>query len=318
MSTVEEIPERLQAAYDKLCTIFALLEVEEIEDGRMADGWSPKAMMAHVAFWDDYQTKRMQAAVQGGSAVEGFTAPEIGNDERARLDDARSWNVVLAEADAARHRMIDFARTLDGQMLATEYPEGERLLSVSDLLEHMVRHTRLHAQDLSNFCGSMQRWTQPALRAFLVAQHTHLMDSISHLSEETIVGTTVCGEWSIRDVLVHVLSWNEYQDSVLKQWPDAAHESLTPWLDGNGVDDINANLLAERADLNMIDICDGLMTYHRRTLRYFDGADDEKLAALGDYGWGEQGTLSNFFYGFALHEAEHAADIWSYRADALR
>ena len=314
MSTAAGIAERLQAAYDKLCTIFALLEVDEIEHGRMADGWSPKALMAHVAFWDDYQTKRMQAAIQGSSAADGFAAPTIGNDDRAQHDAARPWSTILAEADSARRRMIEFAQTLDQQTLTTIYPEGERTLSLTDLLEHMVRHTRLHAQDLNHYCGSMERWSQPALRRFLITQHSHLMDSISHLSEETIVATPVCGEWSIRDVLVHVLSWNEYQYSVLQQWPDAAHESLTPWLDGNGVDDINANLLTERSELNMIDICDGLMTYHRRVLRHFDSVDGEQLAALGDYGWGELGTLSGFFYSFALHEAEHAEDIWRYRA----
>jgi hypothetical protein len=211
--------------------------------------------------------------------------------------------------------MIDFARSLDDAALATEYPEGERTLSLSALLEHMVRHTRLHAQELLHYCGSMQRWQRADLRAFLVHQHQNLMDAIGGLSEETILSTPVCGGWTIRDLLTHVLSWNEYEEAVLKQWPDAAHESLTPWLDGHGVDDINANLLAERSQLNMIDICDGLMTYHRRILRHFDKRSDEQLAGLGDYGWGEEGTLSNFFYGFALHEAEHAEDLWRYRAE---
>ncbi|MEZ4614461.1 MAG: ClbS/DfsB family four-helix bundle protein [Caldilineaceae bacterium] len=121
------------------------------------------------------------------------------------------------------------------------------------------------------------------------------MDSISGLSEETIVATAVCGEWSIRDVLVHVLSWSEYEYAVLKQWPDTTHESLTPWLDGNGVDDINAALLAERATLNMIDVCDGLTTYHRRILRYFDKCSDEQLADSGDYGWGKKECSLAFF-----------------------
>ncbi|MCB0082809.1 MAG: DinB family protein, partial [Caldilineaceae bacterium] len=283
MRNADGIAERLQAAYDKLCTTFALLDGAEIEHGRMAGGWTPKALMAHVAFWDDYQTRRMQAAVQGLSAAAGCAAPTADNDERARFDSERSWATVLAEADSARHTMIEFARTLDDQTLAAAYAEGERTLVLVDLLEHMIRHTRLHAQELQDYCGSMLRWSKPALRIFIMAQHNHMMESISRLSEKTIVSTIVCGTWSMRDVLVHILSWQEYQYSVLKQWPDAAHEALTPWLDGNGIDAINANLLANRADLNMIDICDGLMTYHRRMLRYFDSVNDEQLAGLGDY-----------------------------------
>ncbi len=316
MNRAQEVAEQLQAAYESLCRTFGLLELHEIEQGQMVDGWTPKALMAHVAFWDTYQTARMGAARQGESAAQGFTRPPTDNDERAQSDNARPWATILAEADAARQAMIDFARTLDDTALTTAYPEGERTLLLATLLEHMVRHTRLHAQELQRHCGSMQRWSRAGLRAFIVRQHGNLMDGISGLDEATILATQVCGEWSIRDLLVHVLSRNEYEYTVLKQWPDAAHESLTPWLDGNGIDDINANLLAERASLNMIDICDGLMTYHRRVLRYFDKCSDEQLVRTGDYGWGEEGTLSNFFYGFALHEAEHAEAIWRYRADA--
>ncbi len=317
MDKAQEIAEQLQAAYESLCRTFGLLEMEEIEQGQMAEGWSPKALMAHVAFWDAYQTARMRAAYQGDSATQGFRRPPTDNDERALVDNNRPWAAILLEADTARRQMIEFAQTLDATALATDYPEGERTLSLATLLEHMVRHTRLHAQELQRYCGSMARWSRTDLRAFLIRQHNNLMDGISGLAEATIVTTAVCGTWTIRDLLVHVLSWNEYEYAVLKQWPDAAHESLTPWLDGSGVDKINANLLAERAELNMIDICDGLMTHHRRVLRYFDKCSTEQLAGTGDYGWGEEGTLSNFFYGFALHEAEHAEDIWRYRAAAV-
>ncbi|MCB0063619.1 MAG: DinB family protein [Caldilineaceae bacterium] len=324
MSTAQELANQLQAAYDSLCRTFGLLQVEEIETGQMANGWSPKALMAHIAFWDEYQTARMQAAftnatVSAATAVNpvganGFARPTVDNDERAAADQERSWETILAAADLARSRMIDFTHTLDEAQLAADYPEGDGTLSFTRLLEHMVRHTRLHAQELQQYCGSMQRWSRGALRALIVQQHTNLMDGISHLPEAEILTAQVCGTWTIRDLLVHVLSWNEYESAVLQQWPDAAHESLTPWLDGHGVDDINANLLAERAELTMIDVCDGLMTYHRRILRAFDRATDEQLGGLGDYGWGEEGTLSNFFYSFALHEAEHAEDLWRYRA----
>lgn len=314
MNPAQELADQLQAAYDSLCRTFGLLHVEEIETGQMENGWSPKALMAHIAFWDEYQTARMQAALEQSTATGGIARPTMDNDERAAADHQRSWETILAAADLARSRMIDFTRSLDTTQLTADYPEGDGTLSLTRLLEQMVRHTRIHAQELQQYCGSMQRWSRGELRELMVQQHANLMDGISRLSEEEILTAEVCGRWTIRDLLVHVLSWNEYASVVLQQWPNAAHEALTPWLDGNGVDAINASLLAERAELTMIDICDGLMTHHRRLLRAFDKATDAQLGGLGDYGWGEEGTLSNFFYGFALHEAEHAEDLWRYRA----
>lgn len=308
-----QLADQLQTAYDHLWQMLDLLDPAEVETARLETNWTPKALLAHVAFWDERQRQRMEAAIHGDSAQQGSVYPALDNDERAAQDAARPWVEVVAAADEARQRLIAFARLLDPVALAREYPEGERTLSPGKLLNHMVRHTQLHSQEIYRYAGSMQRWSRPALRAFLVRQHSNLMDGISGLTEATLLSTQVCGLWSMRDVLTHVLSWNEFAYVLVEGWPKATAEKLTPWrIDGDG-DALNAHLLAERSHLTMIDICDGLMTYHRRLLRAFDRASDEQLRSLGDHGWGDEGSLSALFYSFALHEAQHAADLWRYR-----
>lgn len=309
-----EFADQLQTAYDQLWHMLDLLEPTEMDTGCLENNWTPKALLAHVAFWDDCQRQRMEAALRGDTAQTGFVFPTLDNDERAALDEARSWDEVMAAADMARQSLIIFARSLSADALERTYPEGEQTLSLSKLLAHMVRHTQLHAQALYRYAGSMQRWSRPALRAFVSRQHTNLMDGISGLTERTMMTTQVCGSWSIWDVLTHVLAWNEFEDVVLQGWPRVAVEKLEPWQGDGDTDTLNARLLAERGQLTMIDICDGLMTHHRRILRAFDRASDEDLRSSGDYGWGDEGTLSGLFYSFALHEAEHAEDIWRFRA----
>ena len=161
----------------------------------------------------------------------------------------------------------------------------------------------------------MRRWQRAALRAFLERQQCNLMDSIAGMDEKALVATQVCGFWSMRDVLTHLLSWNEFGYLVLKDWPKADPATLAPWLGDRDVDEINAELMAARADLDMIAIADGLATYQRRMLRLFDQATDEQLASTGDFGWGEQGEMVRFMYSLALHDAEHAEDIWRYRVN---
>lgn len=309
-----QLADQLQAAYDRLWHTLALLDPAEMETSRLANQWTPKALLAHVAFWDECQRQRMAAALRGETAQTGFVFPPLDNDARAALDEARSWDEVVSAADTARQALIAFARSLDAERLTRDYPEGEQTLSLQKLLTHMVRHTQLHAQELYQYAGSMQRWSRPALRAFVIRQHTNLMDGMSGLTEATMLNTQVCGYWSIRDVLTHVLAWNEFASVVLQGWPRVAVEKLEPWQGAGDTDALNARLLAERAPLNMIDICDGLMTQHRRRLRAFDRASDADLCSSGDYGWGEEGTLSGLFYSFALHEAEHAEAIWRFRA----
>ncbi len=319
--TPAELTDQLQTSYDNLGRTLALLEPHELDQARLENDWSPKAMLAHVAFWDDFQLRRMQAAMRG-ETVQSIIWPAHDNEQCAQVDQTRDWSEIMTAADTARQRLVEFAQPLTPENLAATYPIYEDVSSLTHQLEHMVRHTKGHTAELQHYCGSMQRWQRADLRQFLAQQHTNLMDSIGGLTETTILTTFVCGEWSIRDVLAHVLSWNEFAYLVLKQWPEPDKAALKAWLPDGAIstasklDGINARLLAARNDLDMIAIADWLTTYHRRTLRLFDKLSDEALASQGDYAWGETGEAARFLYEFALHEIEHAEQIWRYRVTA--
>ncbi len=318
-TTSAALANQLQSTYTKLCYTLALLEPDEIEQARLPSGWSPKALLAHVAFWDEFHLRRMQGALRG-EGVETIQWPAQDNEQRIQVDATRDWSEVAQAADTMRQQLVAFAQSLTPAMLSADYPIYEEVSSLVHLLMHLVRHTQEHTTELQHYCGSLQRWSRPALRKFLVQQHTDLMDSIGGLTEATILATRVCGEWTIRDVLAHVLSWNEFAYRVMKQWPKPDKTALQAWLhedgatNGSGFDAINARLLAASADLDMIAIVDWLTTYHRRMIRLFDQMSDAELASQGDYAWGETGEAARLFYEFSLHEAEHAEQIWRYRA----
>lgn len=312
-STADYLATELRVAFDDFLRTLALLERGEIENGRLESGWSPKALVAHIAFWDQIQTRRMQDAIAGTSAQSGFVPPAQTNDERSALDASRSLDEILDAADRARGELIRLVETLTPAQMAHRFPEGESTLAPMRLAEHMVNHTRQHTRQLWRYCGSMQRWQRSSLRAFLARQDANLMDSIGGLSEQALVAPETLGAWSIRDVLVHILAWREYGYLVARQWPDVNPAAIAPWIEGETVDVINGRLLRDRAALNMIDIADGLTTYHRRMLKLFDQASSEWLASTGAYGGEEEGELSGFLYGLTLHEMEHAEAIWQFK-----
>lgn len=148
MTTGETYANQLQNAYDDLWRTLGRFDATQREEAPLRDGWTPKTLLAHIAFWDDFQTRRMMAAISGESAAAGVTWPTLDNDQRMALDRTRDWDAIAAEAEAARRRMIDFARSLSDDALNVDYPEGERTLSLARLLAHMVRHAHLHEADL--------------------------------------------------------------------------------------------------------------------------------------------------------------------------
>jgi hypothetical protein len=315
--TPAQLADELAAVMAQLWATVAQVEPEEIEMAQLAGGWTPKALVAHVAFWDDYQRQRMEAAYAGASRT-GFIRPTLDNDARAAEDGARPWAEVQSAAVESRRRLVDFARSLSPAQLTQEFPEGARTFVPLRQLQHMVRHVREHQRELEIYCGSVARWGKPGLRRLMVEHHAHLMDGMGGLTEATMLTTPVCGVWTIRDLLAHVLSWNEYASRLLRQWPEADPAEIAEWQwrAGETMAEMNARLMAERTDLTMIEIADGLTTEYRRMLRVFDATDEEALTSVG-MTWDGLGRLDGFFYAIFLHEAEHAAQLWAFRAGEL-
>lgn len=314
--TPAHIADDLEFAMQILWEVIAQFEPEELESAPILEGWTPKAVVAHIAFWDDFQTRRMAAALAGDLAQTGFARPTLDNDGRALADMARPWTEIAAEAHAARERLVEFARSLPPEALGRDLVDGDRTLLLLAQLQSMVRHVHEHRRALARYCGSLARWSRPKLRALMEAQNTNLMNSIAGLTEATMLATPVCGVWSIRDVLAHVLSWNEYGVRLITGWPqpDPASISEWAWQPGDTMDSMNDRLMAARAHLNIIEIADGLATCHRKIMTAFDRFSDADLESEG-YTWGRPGVLSSLFYELYLHEAEHAAQIWAYRAE---
>jgi uncharacterized protein (TIGR03083 family) len=314
---IEQLALQLQQTYEKLWETVSQLDDEEIEQARLRNGWTPKATVAHVAFWDAFQTERMRAALAGESAQSGVSWPPVDNDTRALQDADRPWDEIRAESASARRDMIQFVRGLTSEDLGRTYPEGDRSLDLVQQIRHMIDHTREHTEPIVAYCHSLHRWGRAGMKTFLERQQEDLLDAIGGLSEQSLTEVPVCGSWSTRDVLAHVLAWEEYAWAVVQQWPNPDWASLSTWLQDSSMDDVNAQLLAEKADFTMIDILDWLSTFHRRIMKQFDSLSDEELERPGDYGWGESGTLAGFLYEIAMHKAVHAVDIWQAREDGL-
>lgn len=143
LETPSALAEALDRSFAALWRELDALTATRRETGGPDSGWSPKVHLAHVAFWDDYQTGRMEAA-RAGHSQHGYPRPDHDNDDRAQMDQALAWSDVAARAHAARARLIEFALGLSEAELKQEFLEGERVFSIGAQLNHMVRHTEMH------------------------------------------------------------------------------------------------------------------------------------------------------------------------------
>lgn len=321
--------EKLRRSYLNFRWPLFLLEPDEYARPCLEGGWTPVAAVAHIAYWDSFQLQRMQAALDPSESAPGPVAVET-NDEMA-ANENRSWDTVLSEADKARRAMITFALSLSEEQIEAEYVvRGKRSQVLKLLLEHMPQHVDEHAEEVHRYCFSLERWGRDRLLRFYRRHFDNLLDAITGLTEAGCTTVPVSGTWTVRDILAHILAWDEYILELVKHWPDislpARHslgmassepdidEAVDRWIGGDS-DLVNARLHDARADLSMIDVLDGLATCHRRIVSRCRKLSESDLRAEVEYDWGEIGNVVNLLVSMSAHTADHAAEIYAARAD---
>jgi len=321
-----EYAEKLRRSYLNYRWPLFLLEPEEYTRPCLDNGWTPLASAAHVAYWDRFQLRRMRSAIDP-HGVEPAPVSVASNDEMAASEN-RSWDTVLAEADEARQALIGFALSLSDDQIEAEYEDrGQRSQIVKTLLERMPEHVAEHAVDVHRYCFSTDRWGREHLFRFYRRHFNSLLDSITGLTEESCTTVLVSGDWTVRDLLAHILAWDEYVLELVKRWPDISltdarsegpevkgGDEFSEWASGE-VDTVNARLQDARAGLTMIEVLDGLATCHRRIVNRCRRMSDEAMRTEVEYDEGERGNVVNLLVSTSAHTADHAAEIYAARAD---
>ena len=328
-ATGAEYAEKLRRSYLNFRWPLFLLEPDEYAKPCLDSGWTPIAAVAHIAFWDNFQLKRMQAALAYREKPPTAQTVET-NDSRA-ANENRSWDTVLNEADEARRALIQFALSLTSEQIEADYVgRGRRSPIVKQLLKRMPDHVDEHAVDVHRYCFTLERWGRDRLFTFYRRHFNSLLDAITGLTEASCISVPVCGVWTVRDLLAHILAWDEYALELVKRWPNVelpARASTSPETPGLGIDDalanwidgdadtVNARLHAARADLSMIDVLDRLATCHRRIVSRCRRLSNEELSTEMEYDWGERGNFVNLLVAMSAHTADHAAEIYTARAE---
>lgn len=325
-ATPQEMMERLSSAYTRLWWVLALLDDEEIDAGAMADGWSPKVLVGQIAAWNTIHLRRMLKVVRPdlNSFLERNNGGIMSDDDlnrlrtrdalRAAVDARVPLDTVLADLERSQEwasSMLTDAKSDLAQALAS----GAAAPQVYEIFDTLLGEMRERTRKLRRWCGSMQRWKQEDLLHLLETQHALLMESIAGLDEATILGTITHEPWSMRDELVHVLAWNEFELRIVDAWPNQQESDIQTWMQqgDEGEDGVNERLAAERIEMNMIEVVDALATVHRRTIKRLEAGGEAFLASEGNWFFGVTGPLSDFVYAMALHQAEHSEFLWKTR-----
>jgi len=151
--------------------------------------------------------------------------------------------------------------------------------------------------------------TREDVRDSLARERGKLLAALDGLSEEEMTRPGVAGQWSVRDVLAHILAWEE--EAVTRLGLLAAdrpqdfaritnEEELNAW---------NARAHQRYAGLPLAEVMRRLELVQGRVLAGLDSLSDERLGTdegpVPVHNWLPECTYA--------HEQEHCADILAWR-----
>ena len=131
-----------------------------------------------------------------------------------------------------------------------------------------------------------------------------LQGSYVGLAETELTEPGVAGDWSVRDILAHVTTWEE---EALKYLPLIAQGGRPPrYATYGGIDAFNARMTEQKRSLSLSEVLRQLDETHSRLIDLVQSAPADQLG--GKTRWRRRLRLDT--YG---HYLEHARAIWEWR-----
>lgn len=103
-----------------------------------------------------------------------------------------------------------------------------------------------------------------------------LKDSYENLPEADMLEPGVTGNWSVRDIIAHVTSWEE---EALKHLPDIVKGRRPPRysVTYGGIDAFNAQTMKKWRDLSLSEVLKRRDDIHRRLIAYVQGVPESLI-----------------------------------------
>jgi hypothetical protein len=137
------------------------------------------------------------------------------------------------------------------------------------------------------------------------AARADLNEAISGLSEEQMSQDIVAGEWSVKDILAHLASW---QNEALLSVERAERGEVPGPLISESVDEWNGRRVAEWRRLPLVDVMQEFNATYDQLMKALDRWPED-TAPLGPSDWDETCQL----WWLTDHDTEHLAAIRAYR-----
>lgn len=157
--------------------------------------------------------------------------------------------------------------------------------------------------------------TNDEIREAIVTQRQRLNAAVAGLDRQTLETAPMCGTWSARDLVGHLLDWQTGLLATARYALGGPRPIDVPIADGEA---FNATRASARIRDRWVETKADFDASIDETLAWLDRLTPEQLATAADYPWGEPGgTVAGLLHVIPEHLDEHCAYIETWRQAAV-
>jgi len=129
-------------------------------------------------------------------------------------------------------------------------------------------------------------------------EHAALEELLAPLTPEQMTRPGALGDWSVKDVLAHLIEWEQMALS----WYKAGRRGQAPHTPAEGFNwgqlpALNQRIYEKHRDRPLGDVLKQFKTSYRQALKAAQGMSEEELFTPGYYAWTKKNALAAYFIG---------------------
>lgn len=134
------------------------------------------------------------------------------------------------------------------------------------------------------------------LLAAIEKERSALETYLETLTPEQMTDPGIVGEWSVKDVLAHLIEWEQ----MVLSWHAAGLRGETPELPAPGfkwnqTPALNQQIFEKHRERPLDDVLGQFQVSHQEILGVIQGLSNEDLFSAGRFAWTKKNTLGTYF-----------------------
>jgi hypothetical protein len=283
----------------------------------VSGAWTAKDMLPHIAYWDAFHADCLAKVLHNASQsirINANSQQLTDENEQVRLRHQstpleQAWAMGLKERGGF---LATIGRLTDAELFTQIVLSDGRTIYPYEWVERHVAHDAAHAAELAAWRDTLpaeatqQNSPKFIIRTLLKATRKEFLTIAMLVAVAERESKPVCGVWTLKDVVGHLLDWELVGVDALRQLATWQMPEFAPIPD---FDVFNTSHAADRHEQSWSEIWAAFTATRQELLAIFDGLSDEELKRPFSTPWNSTINGYNWTLIWSGHEHEHAADV---------